>query len=53
MKYAVVYVKDVKRKNKMKVSTRAVFYDLDDAARWENHLKSQNITDIEIIPVLN
>jgi hypothetical protein len=37
MKYAVVYMKPKKKKLVME---QAVFYNLDDAAMWEQHINN-------------
>lgn len=48
MKYAVVYMKPKKKKMVME---QAVFYNLDDAAMWEQHINKTQHLKTEIIPV--
>jgi hypothetical protein len=46
-KFQVVY------KNQKKKVQKATFYSIDDAFLWENHVKKQGFTDVEVIPVFN
>ena len=48
MKYQVVYYK--LKKNKTTKQT-AVFYTIEDATLWEQHVKSTGFLNSEIIPV--
>jgi hypothetical protein len=50
MKYSVTYLKNKKNK---KAKQTAVFYSIEDAVMWENHVKSQNCENIEIIPIFS
>ena len=49
-KYAVIY-QEPKKKGFFKHS--AVFYDLEDAYRWEQHVNSKLHLKTEIIPLFN
>jgi len=48
MKYAVVWLK-----NKKKSTSRqeAIFYNLEDAALWEQHINKTLHTKTDIIPI--
>ena len=48
MKYQVIY--DKKKKNKTTKQT-AVFYSIEDATLWEQHVKKQGYLNSEIVPV--
>ena len=48
MKYAVVYMKQKKNK---KSRQEAVFYNLDDASRWEQHINKTLHVKTNIIPI--
>jgi hypothetical protein len=48
MKYKVVYNQ---KKKKGTSHQEAVFYKIEDASMWEQHVKTQGCTDIEIVPV--
>tara|TARA_Y100000004_G_scaffold161937_1_gene190318 strand:+ start:2586 stop:2786 length:201 start_codon:yes stop_codon:yes gene_type:complete len=50
MKYSVTYLKNKKNK---KAKQTAVFYTIEDAVMWENHVRSQNCENIEIIPIFS
>jgi hypothetical protein len=49
-KYAVVYLEP---KKKGFSRQEAVFYDLEDAAAWEKHVKTLFNTKTEIVPLFN
>ena len=48
MKYAVVWIK-----NKKKGTSRqeAIFYNLEDASMWEQHINKTEHTKTDIIPI--
>ena len=50
MKYAVVWMK-----NKKKGTSRqeAIFYNLDDAALWEQHINKTEHAQTNIIPIFS
>jgi len=48
MKYQVVYYKS--KKNKTTKQT-AVFYNIEDATLWEQHVKNSGYLNSEIVPV--
>lgn len=48
MKYQVIYYKQKKDKQSKQV---AVFYNVEDAARWERHIQDQGYSNSEIVPV--
>jgi hypothetical protein len=48
MKYAVVYMKQKKNK---KSRQEAVFYNLDDASQWEQHINKTLHVKTNIIPI--
>jgi hypothetical protein len=49
MKYQVIYYKQ--KKNKTTKQT-AVFFNIEDATLWEQHVKAQGYRNSEIVPVL-
>jgi hypothetical protein len=49
MKYQVVYYK--LKKDHKKAKQIATFYKVEDACMWENHVKTQGFTDVEVVPV--
>lgn len=49
MKYQVTYLKPYK-KNKVKKQT-AVFYDVEHAFLWQNHVMAIGCQNVEIMPV--
>ena len=48
MKYAVVWMKN---KKKGTARQEAVFYNLEDAARWEQHINKTEHVRTDIIPI--
>ena len=48
MKYKVVYNKIKKNMIKTEVAT---FLEIEDAILWEQHIKNQGHTDVEVMPV--
>ncbi len=48
MKYAVVWMKS---KKKGKSRQEAIFYNLDDAALWEQHISKTQHCRTDIIPI--
>ena len=48
MKYQVVYFKS--KKNKITKQT-AIFYNIEDATLWEQHVKKEGYLNSEIVPV--
>ncbi len=48
MKYAVVYMTPNQKKLVME---QAVFYNLDDASQWEQHINKTQHFKTQIIPV--
>ena len=55
MKYAVVYNlnKDKKAKGKARSRQEAIFYNLEDAAHWEQHINKTLHVQTNIIPIFN
>jgi len=49
-KYAVVYLQP---KKKGSAKQQAVFYNLEDASRWEQHINMTQHVKTEIIPMFN
>ena len=49
MKYQVVYYK-LKKDNKQ-AKQEAIFYNIEDASRWEQHIKNEGFINSEIIPI--
>jgi hypothetical protein len=50
MKFRVTYQRPKKKEQSIQ---NAVFYDLEDAIRWEKHVQSIGCTNTEVIPVMN
>ena len=48
MKYAVVYLKQKKNKQ---TRQEAIFYNLDDASLWEQHINKTLHVQTDIIPI--
>lgn len=48
MKFSVVYEKPKKNGT---AKQKAVFYKIEDAILWEEHVKSQGCKNIEVLPV--
>ena len=48
MKYAVVWMKN---KKKGTARQEAIFYNLEDAARWEQHINKTEHARTDIIPI--
>jgi len=48
MKFAVVYMKQKKNK---KTRQEAIFYNLDDASQWEQHINRTLHVKTDIIPI--
>ena len=46
-KFQVIY------KNKKNKPQKATFYKLDDAFMWQEHVKEQGCSDVEVVPVFN
>ena len=49
MKYQVVYYK-LKKDNK-KAKQTAIFYNIEDATLWEEHIQKNGFLNSEIIPL--
>jgi len=50
MKYAVVWIKQKKSK---KAKQQAIFYNLEDAIRWEQHVNKTEHVKTEIHPIFH
>jgi hypothetical protein len=50
MKYAVVYLKQKKSK---KTRQEAIFYNLEDAAQWEQHINKTLHVKTDIVPIFS
>ena len=50
MKYAVVWMRT---KKKGTARQQAIFYNLDDAAQWEQHINRTLHVRTDIIPIFN
>lgn len=50
MKYQVIYTKNKKKKVSKQVAT---FYNIEDAIMWETHVKKQQFSDVEIVPLFS
>jgi hypothetical protein len=50
MKYAVVWMK---KKKKGTSRQQATFFNLDDAAQWEQHINKTEHAKTNIIPIFN
>lgn len=49
MKYAVVWMKNKKKKGQAK--QQAIFYNLEDASMWEQHINKTVHAKTNIIPI--
>ena len=49
MKYQVVYYR--LKKGQKQTKQTAIFYNIEDATRWEQHIKSQGYLNSEILPI--
>ena len=50
MKYAVVWMKN---KKKGQAKQQAIFYNLDDASMWEQHINKTEHVKTDIIPIFS
>jgi hypothetical protein len=50
MKYAVVWMKN---KKKGQAKQQAIFYNLDDASMWEQHINKTEHAKTNIIPIFS
>lgn len=50
MKYQVIYTKNKKKSESKQVTT---FYTIEDAIFWENVVKEQGCTNIEVVPLFS
>jgi hypothetical protein len=50
MKYKVDYKKP---KKKGYSNQSVIFFNIEDAIRWENHVKENCCINVEVIPILN
>jgi hypothetical protein len=51
MKYQVIYYKNKKKKTAARLT--AIFYSIEDASLWEQHVQKQGYLNSEIVPVFN
>ena len=51
MKYAVVWMKNKKKKSTSR--QEAIFYNLEDAALWEQHINKTEHAKTNIIPIFS
>ncbi len=50
IKFKVIYLQPKNKKNHYS-QQEAIFYNESDAVKWQNHVKSQQCKDVEIVPV--